>query len=205
MAPSRGSMLATALSCDLRSEVRYRAIFIRTTYLRGMISAASVPITADWQSRNVGGAMPKTSGGEPDALDLLQRKRTHFVLWRPGSVNPPPALVIGTGWVAQGLPALVPTNASSWSERIWRCRLIFFARTASTASGTKSSSGWFGMQSWDKMTKKGPSFEWTVRKLIDCRLLGFADGSQAARFSSLPHEERGYVRRFSVQCFRSVL
>jgi hypothetical protein len=24
-----------------------------------------------------------------------------------------------------------------------------------------------------------PSFEWTVRKLIDCRLLGFADGAQA--------------------------
>ncbi|MCA6114879.1 hypothetical protein J6524_08080 [Bradyrhizobium sp. WSM 1738] len=29
-------------------------------------------------------------------FDLLQRKRTHFVLWRPGSVNPPPALVIGS-------------------------------------------------------------------------------------------------------------
>lgn len=27
---------------------------------------------------------------------LLQRKRTHFVLWRPASVNPPPVLVIGT-------------------------------------------------------------------------------------------------------------
>jgi hypothetical protein len=29
-------------------------------------------------------------------FDLLQRKRTHFVLWRPVCVNPPPALVIGT-------------------------------------------------------------------------------------------------------------
>jgi hypothetical protein len=29
-------------------------------------------------------------------FDLLQRKRTHFVLWRPAVTNPPPALVIGT-------------------------------------------------------------------------------------------------------------
>ena len=27
--------------------------------------------------------------------DLLRRKETHFVLWRPGTTNPPPALVIG--------------------------------------------------------------------------------------------------------------
>ena len=30
--------------------------------------------------------------------------------------------------------------------------------------------------------EKEPSFEWTVRKLIDCRLLGFADGSQAINY-----------------------
>src|SRR5262245_13184089 len=29
-------------------------------------------------------------------FDLLQRKRTHFVLWRPAITNPSPALVIGT-------------------------------------------------------------------------------------------------------------
>lgn len=29
---------------------------------------------------------------------------------------------------------------------------------------------------------KEPSFEWTVRKLIDCRLLGFADGAQAVNY-----------------------
>jgi 1,4-alpha-glucan branching enzyme len=29
-------------------------------------------------------------------FDLLQRKRTHFLLWRPESTNPPPALIIGT-------------------------------------------------------------------------------------------------------------
>ena len=29
-------------------------------------------------------------------FDLLQRKRTHFLLWRPAVTNPPPALVIGT-------------------------------------------------------------------------------------------------------------
>ena len=28
-------------------------------------------------------------------VDLLQRKRTHFLLWRPAVTNPPPALVIG--------------------------------------------------------------------------------------------------------------
>ena len=48
--------------------VSIRAIFIRTTYLRGRISAASVPITADWQSCDVGDAVPKTSEGESDAL-----------------------------------------------------------------------------------------------------------------------------------------
>jgi pullulanase len=30
--------------------------------------------------------------------------------------------------------------------------------------------------------EKEPSFEWTVRKLIDCRLLDFADGSQAINY-----------------------
>jgi pullulanase len=30
--------------------------------------------------------------------------------------------------------------------------------------------------------QKEPSFEWTVRKLIDCRLLGFADGAQAINY-----------------------
>src|SRR6478736_3671730 len=29
-------------------------------------------------------------------FDLLQRKRTHFMLWRPRCANPPPALIIGT-------------------------------------------------------------------------------------------------------------
>jgi hypothetical protein len=29
-------------------------------------------------------------------FDLLQRKRTHFLIWRPAVTNPPPALVIGT-------------------------------------------------------------------------------------------------------------
>ena len=28
-------------------------------------------------------------------FDLLQRKRTHFLLWRPAVTDPPPALVIG--------------------------------------------------------------------------------------------------------------
>jgi pullulanase len=32
----------------------------------------------------------------PMHFDLLQRKRTHFLLWRPAVTNPPPALVIGT-------------------------------------------------------------------------------------------------------------
>jgi len=30
--------------------------------------------------------------------------------------------------------------------------------------------------------QKEPSFEWTVRKLIDCRLLGFGDGAQAINY-----------------------
>jgi glycosidase len=33
-----------------------------------------------------------------------------------------------------------------------------------------------------KNDEKEPSFEWTVRKLIDCRLMGFGDGAQAVNY-----------------------
>jgi len=36
-----------------------------------------------------------------------------------------------------------------------------------------------------------PSFEWTVRKLIDCRLLGFADGAQAVNYVG-SHDVEGF-------------
>ena len=36
-----------------------------------------------------------------------------------------------------------------------------------------------------------PSFEWTVRKLIDCRLLGFGDGSQAVNYLT-SHDVGGF-------------
>lgn len=36
-----------------------------------------------------------------------------------------------------------------------------------------------------------PSFEWSVRKLIDCRLLGFADGAQAVNYVG-SHDVGGY-------------
>jgi 1,4-alpha-glucan branching enzyme len=36
-----------------------------------------------------------------------------------------------------------------------------------------------------------PSFEWTVRKLIDCRLLGFADGAQAVNYVT-SHDVGGF-------------
>src|SRR5437588_838966 len=42
-------------------------------------------------------------------FDLLERKRTHFVLWRPGRTNPPPALVIGT-FLAGNPPSFQPLN-----------------------------------------------------------------------------------------------
>jgi pullulanase len=56
-------------------------------------------------------------------FDLLQRKRTHFVLWRPGSVNPPPALVIGT-FIEGNPPSFQPLNrfdlaASPVSADLW--------------------------------------------------------------------------------------
>jgi pullulanase len=56
-------------------------------------------------------------------FDLLQRKRTHFVLWRPGSVNPPPALVIGT-FLEGNPPSFQPLNrfdlaASLVSADLW--------------------------------------------------------------------------------------
>jgi 1,4-alpha-glucan branching enzyme len=37
-----------------------------------------------------------------------------------------------------------------------------------------------------------PSFEWSVRKLIDCRLLGFQDGSQAINYIT-SHDVEGYA------------
>ena len=36
-----------------------------------------------------------------------------------------------------------------------------------------------------------PSFEWTVRKLVDCRLLGFRDGSEAVNYVT-SHDVEGY-------------
>ncbi|MCK1512560.1 alpha amylase [Bradyrhizobium sp. 190] len=65
-------------------------------------------------------------------FDLLQRKRTHFVLWRPGRVNPPPALVIGT--FLEGNPpsfqqlnrfdlAASPVSADLWEVAAAACGL----------------------------------------------------------------------------------
>jgi pullulanase len=42
-------------------------------------------------------------------FDLLQRKRTHFVLWRPGGANPPPGLIIGT-FLEGNPPSFQPLN-----------------------------------------------------------------------------------------------
>jgi len=39
--------------------------------------------------------------------------------------------------------------------------------------------------------EKEPSFEWTVRKLIDCRNLGFTDGTQAVNYVT-SHDVEGY-------------
>jgi pullulanase len=38
---------------------------------------------------------------------------------------------------------------------------------------------------------KEPSFEWTVRKLVDCRLLGFEDGAQAVNYVT-SHDVEGF-------------
>ena len=43
-----------------------------------------------------------------------------------------------------------------------------------------------------------PSFEWSVRKLIDCRLLGFSDGAQAVNYTC-SHDVRGFSQRAAVQ------
>ena len=54
---------------------------------------------------------------------LLERKRTHFVLWRPGVVDPPPALVIGR--FAAGNPPLLieprrfELHRSQVAEDLW--------------------------------------------------------------------------------------
>jgi pullulanase len=65
--------------------------------------------------------------------DLLQRKRIHFVLWRPGIKNPPPALVIGT--FRAGNPpsfqllnrfdlAPSPVSADLWEVAAAACGLV---------------------------------------------------------------------------------
>lgn len=40
-------------------------------------------------------------------------------------------------------------------------------------------------------SEKEPSFEWTVRKVIDCRLLGFTDGAQAVNYLG-SHDVEGF-------------
>jgi 1,4-alpha-glucan branching enzyme len=40
-------------------------------------------------------------------------------------------------------------------------------------------------------SEKEPSFEWTVRKVIDCRLLGFSDGAQAVNYLG-SHDVEGF-------------
>src|SRR5437879_5520887 len=39
--------------------------------------------------------------------------------------------------------------------------------------------------------EKEPSFEWTVRKIIDCRLLGFRDGAEAVNYAG-SHDVEGF-------------
>lgn len=40
-------------------------------------------------------------------------------------------------------------------------------------------------------SEKEPSFEWTVRKVIDCRLMGFSDGAQAVNYLG-SHDVEGF-------------
>jgi len=66
-------------------------------------------------------------------FDLLQRKRTHFLLWRPAVTNPPPALVIST-FRAGNPPSferlnrvdLVPSSVSAalWEVPAAACSLV---------------------------------------------------------------------------------
>ena len=56
---------------------------------------------------------------------LLDRKETHFVLWRPGPREPPPRLVIGVGAFKPGSPAAlteeraVPLTPAGESGDVW--------------------------------------------------------------------------------------
>ena len=56
---------------------------------------------------------------------LLDRKETHFVLWRPGAQEPPPKLVIGVGVFKAGSPALlaeeraIPMAPAGESGELW--------------------------------------------------------------------------------------
>ena len=55
-------------------------------------------------------------------------------------------------------------------------------RLQAEASATSSSA---------ETTTSEPSFEWTVRKLIDCRLIGFTDGAQAVNYLG-SHDVEGF-------------
>ena len=57
--------------------------------------------------------------------------------------------------------------------------------------GTKTSSGWSATPSKAATIEREPSFEWTIRRLIDCRLLGFTDGAQAVNYVT-SHDVEGF-------------
>ncbi|MES1205253.1 MAG: hypothetical protein ABUS79_04885, partial [Pseudomonadota bacterium] len=56
---------------------------------------------------------------------LLDRKETHFVLWRPGPREPPPRLIIGVGVFGPGRPAALteertlPMTPAGESGDVW--------------------------------------------------------------------------------------
>jgi pullulanase len=91
-------------------------------------------------------------------FDLLQRKRTHFVLWRPGSVNPPPALVIGT-FIEGNPPSFQPLNrfdlaASPVSADLWEI--------AAAACGLENSRVYYY---WFEVTNANPKTPVSARIL----------------------------------------
>src|SRR5260370_12536589 len=83
------------------------------TFLRGGVLRARVhPPSGYFHSPVVYSERPsspvrRVGGRRAMSSPLLDRKDTHFILWRPGAQEPPPKLVIGVGVFKVGSPAVL--------------------------------------------------------------------------------------------------
>ena len=88
------------------------------------------------------------------STDILDRKETHFVLWRPGMT----AKVVG-----EELSLPLDLLKQQRLDALWNDKFRVYVRAAILG----------------EIADDASNFACTVRRLIDCRKIGFASGSQA--------------------------